>query len=105
MPTSPAMWAAGIDQMLDGKHKLELPLGNHNYLRAIVFGLADQADAVAERKKEADVRVGRHRQAASENVDPLSEKLAWLKTQKDYGAITSEQYDEQVREAREGRKA
>lgn len=92
-PATPAMWAAGIDQMLDGKHKLELPLANHNYLRAVVFGLADQADADVERKKEADVRVGRHRQAASENADPVREKLAWLKTQREYGAITPEEYE------------
>ena len=38
---SPAMWATGIEQMLAQRGSLTLPLENHNYLRAVVFGLAD----------------------------------------------------------------
>ncbi len=99
-----AMWAAGIDQMLDGKHKLELPLANHNYLRAVVFGLADQADADMERKMEMQMRAGNHRRVEPEKADPLRERLAWLKTQLDYGAITREEYDTQMLAARRGAK-
>lgn len=101
-PATPAMWAAGIDQMIDGRHKLELPLANHNYLRAIVFGLADQADADAERRKEADMRVGKHRQAEPEKVDPLREKLKWLDQQLAYEAISETEHARLVAEAHRG---
>ena len=51
-PATQAMWAGGIDQMLATPGKLSLPLANHHYLRAIVFGIADQADAKTERARE-----------------------------------------------------
>lgn len=39
-PASTAMWAAGIEQMLAQRERLSLPLDNHHYLRAVVFGIA-----------------------------------------------------------------
>lgn len=75
-PATAALWAAGIEQMLDQRAKLTLPLANHHYLRAIVFGLADQADAAAERQRETDKRAGRHLQAASAMDDAHSRRLA-----------------------------
>lgn len=59
-PATAAHWVAGIEQMLEQRARLTLPLANHHYLRAIVYGLADQADAVAERQREADKKAGRH---------------------------------------------
>ncbi len=59
-PASSAHWVAGIEQMLEQRAKLTLPLGNHHYLRAIVYGVADQADAAVERQREADKKAGRH---------------------------------------------
>lgn len=59
-PATPAQWAAGIEQMLDQRARLTLPLANHHYLRAIVYGIADQADGAAERAREADKKAGRH---------------------------------------------
>jgi hypothetical protein len=95
-PASPATWTAAIEQMLAGRDKLVLPLDNHNYLRAIAFGIADSADAAAERKTEAQRRVGNRAQAVSEKADPRREKLAWLKTQLSYQAISQEEYDREV---------
>lgn len=40
-PASPALWAAGIEQMLAQRERLSLPLDNHHYLRAVVFGIAN----------------------------------------------------------------
>jgi len=37
---NPKMWAAGIEQMLQQREGLQLPLDNHNYLRAVVWGIA-----------------------------------------------------------------
>lgn len=64
-PATAAHWVAGIEQMLEQRARLTLPLANHHYLRAIVYGLADQADAQAERQREADKKAGRHLQAGS----------------------------------------
>lgn len=52
--------------------KLQLPLKSHGYLLEIVFGLADQADAKIERKTEATVRRGDHR---NENEDRLRRSM------------------------------
>ena len=39
-PAAPRLWAAGIEQMLIQRERLQLPLENHNYLRAVVWGIA-----------------------------------------------------------------
>lgn len=64
-PATPTMWAAGMEQIL-AKPPSGLPLTNHNYLRKIVFTIADDADAEAERKREADVKA-----AGARRVKPV----------------------------------
>lgn len=101
-PASPVLWAAGIEQMLAAPGKLGLPLANHHYLRAVVFGLADTADAAAERQREADARAGKRRAGPSDNVvseSPLQSQLAWLRQQLEMDRLSREEYDEQVRQA------
>lgn len=71
-----AMWAQGIEQMLQQTERLTLPLANHHYLRAIVYGIADQADAASERQREADKRAGRHLAPASVGADAASQRMA-----------------------------
>jgi len=103
-PATPAMWAAGIEQLIAAPGKLSLPLANHHYLRAVVFGLADSEDAVSERAKEADMRVGKHRAGPSANVVPegkLQAHLAWLAQQLRLGAIDQTTHDAEVLRARE----
>lgn len=65
----PAQWAAGMEQMLEQRAKLTLPLGNHHYLRSVVYSIADQADAAAERARETDKRAGRHLSHPQGNPD------------------------------------
>ncbi|MCE3001066.1 MAG: hypothetical protein LW860_00005, partial [Xanthomonadaceae bacterium] len=59
-PANQAQWAAGIEHMLNDPKLVAgcraSPLANHNYLRKVVFGLADSADAVAERAREQSLR-------------------------------------------------
>lgn len=74
-PASASQWVAGIEQMLEKRSALTLPLSNHHYLRSVVFGIADQADAAAERKRETFARSGRV-QEASPAQDAMSRKLA-----------------------------
>ncbi|MFA5632537.1 MAG: hypothetical protein WC997_13575 [Porticoccaceae bacterium] len=44
---TPGLWCAGIEQMTGNREKLILPLESHHYLRAVVWGLAGDAKAVA----------------------------------------------------------
>lgn len=64
-PATPALWLAGIEHMLAQRSKLKLPLDNHNYLRAVVFGLADKVAADAERAREQQLRDGRRSTVAT----------------------------------------
>lgn len=96
-PATPAMWAAGIEQMLAQRERMSLPLESHGYLRAVVYGIADSADAAAERATEERARSGRHlaggEQPAgrSASEDKLSNQLAWIEQQLGYGSMTAEQ--------------
>jgi hypothetical protein len=57
----PAMWARAIEHMLQMRDRgsLTLPLSGHGYLHEVLCGMADQAEAQAERQTEADRRGGR----------------------------------------------
>ena len=97
-PATPTMWATGIEQMLAQRASLTLPLENHNYLRAVVFGLADKADAAVERQSETDRRAGKHLTQSEDlprnSDDPakkLSDQLAWINQQLHYGQFTPEE--------------
>lgn len=100
-PASPATWAAGIEQLL-AVPPSGLPLTGHNYLRRVVFGLADQADAHAERVRHETMRTGQHRGVSppAPREDPLAAQLAYLRQQLDYGLLTQEQFREQEAAAR-----
>lgn len=106
-PASPAMWAQGIEQMLAQRDRLTLPLDSHGYLRAVVYGIADSADAVVERQKHADARAGTHmrtekqkpRAAAGESK--LQAQLNWIQQMVDVAAFTAEQADDERAKARE----
>jgi len=52
-------WSQGIDQMLTARDagKLDLPMKGHGYLYAILVGLADKTEAVAEVQAEAAKRI------------------------------------------------
>jgi len=99
------VWAQGIEAMLAWRAHLSLPLENHNYLREVVFGLADKLDAQAERQREEDARAGRSRgvgvsgQAAPET--PLQTQLMWIARQEDLGLMNQDEADQARREARE----
>lgn len=102
-PAPPAVWAAGIEQLLAAPGKLTLPLSNHHYLRAVVYGLADQADAAAERQREADARVGTRRGGPSDATvreTPLQVELAFLRDQLRLGAIDQTTHDDRAGAAR-----
>lgn len=92
-----AMWASGIEQMTSTPPSGSLQ--NHHYLRAIVFGIADQADAQAERKKESEVRQ-RPRAKQAGQLDPVQEAIAYARQMLAYQAFTQEQHDDHIANAR-----
>lgn len=51
-------WMDAMEAMLARQGEMELPLGNHNYLRKVVSGNVKREAAQAERKQE-DARTGR----------------------------------------------
>lgn len=100
-PAPIGAWVAGIEQMLQRPEALRLPLSNHNYLRQVVWGIADQADAHAERDREKTLRTQPRAPAAQ--ADPLqrmNDHLSWLRTQLDRKFITQEEHDRQAAETR-----
>lgn len=54
-PCTPSMWVQGIEKMLEQVGNLELPMKNHNYLRSIVYQIADQADARKEKHQNQEI--------------------------------------------------
>jgi len=94
---TPAQWAAGIEQMLEQRARLTLPLANHHYLRSVVYGIADQAGAAAEQAREAAAKSGRRAVGPSPPtaaVDPLTEQLRYLDQMHDYGRLTDAEWDD-----------
>lgn len=48
---APGMWQEAIDKVLERSESLDRPLSNHNYLRAIAYAIADEADRAADRQR------------------------------------------------------
>lgn len=103
-PASAAVWNAGIEQMLANRASLTLPLENHNYLRAVVFGLADQADAQSEHTREQARKMPRRTSDGPSPVrpgeDPLQATLAWLAQMREYGHVDENEYAARLAAAR-----
>lgn len=57
-PCSPHVWAQGMERMIEQSATLDLPLDNHNYLRAVVWQMADQADAKQEQRQHQQILTG-----------------------------------------------
>lgn len=92
-------WAAGIESMLLQRTSLNLPLDGHGYLRAVVFGLADKADAKVEQQRETDRKQGRHRSAQRE--DPITNALRYADRMVELGSWDAAQRNAYVAAARE----
>lgn len=103
-PASALTWATGIETMLLQRASLTLPLETHNYLRVVVYGLADKADAAVERKREADARAGKHlpEATATERRESAYENhVSWIKQMEAMGQFSKEQAEEERHQARE----
>lgn len=100
-PAPPQVWVQAMEQMLEGRERLRLPLSGHGYLLEVAFGQADKIDAQAEKAREERMRSGRRADSATPAQEtPLQRKLAWLRQQLNYGALTQEQFEAEVAAAR-----
>lgn len=97
------IWVAGIEQMLQQAERLTLPLGGHGYLREVVYGLADKADAVAERQREQALRDGQRDAPPTKAAQPsqLDNELAFLRQLLEYQQIDQAEYDRRAVETRQ----
>ncbi len=76
-PCSPVQWAAAMDQMACRREALARPLGGHNYLREVAWGLAEATDREREvAAREREVSGARGEAAAS--VDAATIMPAWM---------------------------
>jgi hypothetical protein len=97
-PASVSHWVSGMEQMLEQRARLTLPLLNHHYLRSVVFGIADQAAAGDERQREQNARAGRGRTGTGISPptapeDPMTRDLKYLDQLREYGQISDEEWD------------
>lgn len=78
---SPRIWAQAMEQMVERRGTLNLPLKNHNYLRQIAWQLADQEDARVEQSRGRVIR--QHSQAPLPPImNPLDQYIQGLRDSK-----------------------
>jgi len=100
-----SVWQAALERMVEHRDvgKLDLPLKTHGYLIEIVFGLADKAEAQAERQTEEARQRGQHRDPARSTEADARVQRTWtisrIRGDLDLGLITRDQAAEQLRAA------
>ena len=94
-PATPRLWAAGIEQMIISRERLQLPLENHNYLRAVVYGIASdpaQASLVAPSKPS--------RAAGPTALEVMQEEFGRIEADLRLGLIDEEEAERRRAKAR-----
>ena len=84
-PCPPKIWALAMEQMVERRDRLTVPMPNHNYMKAIAYDLADQADARAEKAGYAQQRQARTvgREATPQAISsPLDQYIQGLRDDK-----------------------
>lgn len=72
----PSIWASAMDEMVDRKISIKRPLKNHNYLRQVAWGKADEADRTQEKGDRKNELGGQHIRRQQDEGDELPwEKL------------------------------
>jgi len=72
-PCQPLFWVMGMERMQELAGTLDLPMKNHNYLRSIVYTLANQADAQREQYQRHQEVDGSQRVTRQPSQDGMSE--------------------------------
>jgi hypothetical protein len=58
-PAPREAWLAALDQVLDSRERLTLPLKSHGYLYEVVVGMVAKGEGRAEQRREEAARSGR----------------------------------------------
>jgi len=93
--TTPALWSVAIEAVL-AKPPSGLPLANHHYLRAVVWGLAEHVAAEAEAKAEEQKRIGPRAGNRGTEEPVYISRIKWLRQQVAYGAISAADGDAEI---------
>ncbi len=72
-PCTTLFWVMGMERMQELAGTLDLPMKNHNYLRSIVYKLANQADAQKEQHQRHQEVDGSQRVSRQPTEDGMSE--------------------------------
>lgn len=69
-PCPARIWTMAMEQMLEQRDSLRGALKNHNYLKQVAWGLADQEDARQEQQRNQAEISGHHRDRSGSRNDP-----------------------------------
>ncbi len=83
---APALWAAGIEQLLAKRDQLVLPLESHQLLLDTVYGLADAGATALDAQRSNQPAIGKHLTMGGKSgitpspnhESPLQQKLSWI---------------------------
>lgn len=89
-PCPPRIWAQAMEQMIERRDRLSLPMPNHNYLKSIAWDLADQADAQAEKTRSYAPRTVSNNRTPESLLSPLNQYIQGIRDTKP----TDEEMDE-----------
>lgn len=84
-PCPPRIWALAMEQMVERRDRLTIPMPNHKYLQTIAYDLADQADSKAEKASYSQQRQARtvNREATPQAISsPLDQYIQGLRDDK-----------------------
>ena len=81
-PCPPRIWAQAMEQMVERRDRLSLPMPNHNYLKSIAWDLADQADAKAERTQGQIARSANTSRVPVSVSSPLDQYIQGMRDDK-----------------------
>lgn len=70
-PSEPLFWGQGMERLCEQPPK-KLPLKSHGYLRAIVYEIAEEADRLAERRRNAAEASGELARRAERSPERVS---------------------------------
>lgn len=89
-PAPARLWTTGIERMVTTRDKLDLPLDNHNYLRAVVWALAsDPAQPPA-------ASPARPRGASATAQQQLQEQIGRIQADMLLGLVTQEEGEQRI---------
>lgn len=82
-PCPARIWAQAMEQMVERRDRLSIPMPNHNYLKTIAYDLADHADAQAEKTSNRVVRTATSREQLPQQLqNPLDQYIQGLRDDK-----------------------